>query len=248
MAGKGTSTNMVFNAINKKFAITKVIIEDKEDKKIFLKRRIKKLGYTTVIGQILFQLIIVNMLHFLSEKRKKNIIEQHNLDASPIPNDKIIAVKSVNAAETIEILRNDKPDLIIINGTRIIAKRVLTSVNCKFMNIHAGITPKYRGVHGTYWALVNKDMANSGVTVHFVDAGIDTGNIICQSNIKHEATDNFVTYPLLQLAAGISMLQKSISDYFNNAIVIQNPVSESHLWYHPTIKEYIYNRIIKKVK
>jgi folate-dependent phosphoribosylglycinamide formyltransferase PurN len=60
-------------------------------------------------------------------------------------------------------------------------QRKYSSINSKFVNIHVGITPKYRGVHGTYWALVNNDVENSGVTVHFVDEGIDTGNIINQA-------------------------------------------------------------------
>jgi folate-dependent phosphoribosylglycinamide formyltransferase PurN len=72
-------------------------------------------------------------------------------------------------------LKAINPDLVIVNGTRIISKKVLSSINSKFVNIHVGITPKYRGVHGTYWALVNNDVENSGVTVHFVDEGIDTG-------------------------------------------------------------------------
>jgi folate-dependent phosphoribosylglycinamide formyltransferase PurN len=66
-------------------------------------------------------------------------------------------------------LKAINPDLVIVNGTRIISKKVLSSINSKFVNIHVGITPKYRGVHGTYWALVNNDVENSGVTVHFVD-------------------------------------------------------------------------------
>jgi methionyl-tRNA formyltransferase len=45
-------------------------------------------------------------------------------------------------------------------------QRKYSSINSKFVNIHVGITPKYRGVHGTYWALVNNDVENSGVTVH----------------------------------------------------------------------------------
>ena len=41
--------------------------------------------------------------------------------------------------------------------------------------MHAGITPQYRGVHGGYWAVVNNDPEHCGVTIHFVDKGIDTG-------------------------------------------------------------------------
>jgi len=70
------------------------------------------------------------------------------------------------------------PDVVVVNGTRIIAEKVLHSVPATFLNTHSGITPLYRGAHGGYWALVKKDRANCGVTIHVVDAGIDTGGIV----------------------------------------------------------------------
>jgi methionyl-tRNA formyltransferase len=104
--------------------------------------------------------------------------------------------------------------------------------------MHAGITPKYRGVHGVYWALANKDPQNCGVTVHLVDAGIDTGAIISQKNITVNPQDNFVTYPLLQLAEGIPLMKKAIEDILSNRLVIQPATGESRLWHHPTIWQY----------
>jgi methionyl-tRNA formyltransferase len=106
----------------------------------------------------------------------------------------------------------------------------------------------YRGVHGTYWALVNNDIENSGVTVHFVDEGIDTGNIIKQKQVVPTSKDNFVTYPLLQLSVGIELLISTVEDYFNESIIISNKEGQSKLYYHPTIWEYLYYKIVRKVK
>jgi folate-dependent phosphoribosylglycinamide formyltransferase PurN len=249
LAGKGLSTDIVFNSLDKNFGVALVIIEEKEDLKTFINRRIKKLGYLTVFGQILFQILIAKPLDFLSKKRKKEIIDENLMEFREIPQEKIRAVTSINSASAITLLKEIKPDLIIVNGTRIISKKVLASVSCKFINTHAGITPKYRGVHGTYWALVNNDIENSGVTVHFVDEGIDTGNIIYQSSVVPAKRDNFSTYPLLQLAEGLKLLNKAIKDYFEERIQIQPKKDvESILWYHPTIWKYLYFRIFKGVK
>lgn len=248
LAGRGPSTHIVFNDINKRYGITLAIIEEKESTKIFLKRRIKKLGIVKVAGQVAFQLLIAKPLALLSKERTQEIFNENNLDATDIPPDKLKHVQSVNSVETIDLLQKLNPDLIIVNGTRIISKKVINSVNCKLINTHAGITPKYRGVHGTYWALANKDVANSGVTVHFVDEGIDTGNIIYQSQVKPLTNDNFVTYPILQLAEGLKMLHKAIDDYFDDAIILKKGTDESHLWYHPTFWGYLYNRIFHGVK
>lgn len=249
LGGKGLSTNIVFNSLDKNFGLIAAIIENKESTKIFLKRRIKRLGLIKVLGQIAFQLLIFKPLSFFSKKRQNKIIIDNEIDVTDIPLEKIINVSSVNSTDCIELLKNLNPDLVIVNGTRIISKKVLNAVNSRFINTHAGITPYYRGVHGTYWALANNDLENSGVTVHFVDEGIDTGNIIEQIHVHPTPKDNFSTYPLLQLSMGLKILNKAVFSYLNNNLTTcKTSNTLGKLWYHPTIGEYLYNRIVKKVK
>jgi len=248
IAGKGQSTNIIFNALYERYGVVSAIIEDNESPIAFWKRRLKKLGLVKVLGQIGFQLLIQRPLKLCSKYRIDEIIRQNKLNQNDIPNDKIQKVNSINSKITIELLKSLNPDLIIVNGTRIISKRVLQSVPCKFVNIHAGITPMYRGVHGTYWALVNNDFINSGVTVHFVDEGIDTGQIIAQKQVRITSKDNFSTYPLLQLSVGLELLFESIDSCFKKSTTSVKVEGESKLYYHPTIWAYLFNRIFKKVK
>lgn len=248
LAGQGFSTHAVYHAINEAFPIAHVIIENPVDKKTFLKKRIKKLGFITVAGQVLFQAIMVPLLERAARKRKQQIMAETGLKGSAIPAHLVTAVPSVNDAQTIALLQQWQPDLIIVNGTRIISKNVLNCVPCRFINTHAGITPQYRGVHGTYWALVSDDVANSGVTVHLVDAGIDTGGVLYQAQVIPTVQDNFVTYPLLQLAAGIPLLKQAVAAALNNTITTISVSSQSKLWHHPTAWQYLYNRIFKKIK
>ena len=166
-----------------------------------------------------------------------------------LPEEKITLVNSVNDDRCLQILQSIQPDLVIVNGTRIISEQVLREVSCKFINLHAGITPKYRGVHGAYWALVNNDEAHCGVTIHLVDAGIDTGGVIARQKITVSQKDNFVTYPLLQLAAGIPYMKKAIEDILQNRLALLTAnTTESRLWSHPTIWEYLFYRIVYKKK
>jgi methionyl-tRNA formyltransferase len=242
------STNIIFNSLNNIFGVSQVIIEQRESTKIFLQRRIKRLGIITVFGQILFQLGIAKILAFTSRKRVLDILKENKLHLNEIPNSLIANVNSINDDSVIKLLNTIKPDLIIVNGTRIISKKILQSTTAKFINMHAGITPKYRGVHGAYWALANNDDENCGVTVHFVNEGIDTGNIISQQTIHVTKQDNFYTYPYLQLAIGNKLLIKAVQDFLNNSVFQITTVGESHLWYHPTIWQFVYNYISKKVK
>ena len=242
------ATNIIYNYLKNDFNITEVIIEEKESKKVFLKRRIKKLGYWTVIVQIFFQLIIAKLLIIFSKKRISEILNQFDLSTERIPEKKITHVTSINDSSTVELIQKINPDLIIVSGTRIISKKILSAVNCKIINIHAGITPKYRGVHGMYWALAGNDKENAGVTVHYVDKGVDTGEILANKIIEAEKHDNFSTYPYLQIAEGVILLKNVIYAEFENNVTTFIVEGESNLWYHPTFCQYLYNRLLKNIK
>lgn len=248
LATDGDSTNIAYHALAEDFPIHTVIIEGKESKKIFLRRRIKKLGYFIVFGQVLFQVIAVKILRLFSRGRIAEIISQNNLHELPIPETKIVRVNSVNEARVKILLETLRPDVVIVNGTRIISKKLLEALPCPFINMHTGITPMYRGVHGGYWALVNKDAAHCGVTVHLVDAGIDTGNVLFQHVIDPGKKDNFITYPYLQTAAGVTLLKAATAAALRQELVAVPTQGPSALWYHPTLWQYLYNRVVKGVK
>ncbi len=248
LAGKGTSSNIVFHALDKTMGINVAIIEQKETKGKIIKRRIKKLGYTTVIGQLIFQVFAVPIISFIAKKRIRIICNENNFEIKEIPDEKLVDVVSVNDDKTLEIILNLNPSVIILNGTRIISKKILQKIKCPVINMHAGITPTYRGVHGGYWALTQNDLKHCGVTVHLVDAGIDTGSILYQENIHPLVSDNFITYPYLQLAAGINILKRAISETLDGKLSPIASAGKSKLWYHPTIWEYLYYRFFKKIK
>lgn len=242
LVGQGESSKIVYNGLMKNYQIDLVIEELSVPKKIFLKRRLKKLGYLKVAGQILF--IIYNKLFFFRSKERILEIKQlYGLVIKDYPTENLKKVISVNSKETTQILKEISPDLIIVNGTRIIAKKVLQSIKAPFINTHVGITPKYRGVHGGYWSLVKNDKNNCGVTVHLVDAGIDTGTVLYQDTIKVTRKDNFNTYPYLQIAKAIPLLEQTIEDCKKKELNRQIIKTQSNLYTHPTLYQYLMNRI-----
>ena len=243
LAGPGESTNIMFHALEQEFGVSQVILETPVSQKQLLKRRTEKLGWATVAGQVLFKLLVAAPLTRASQHRLQAIKQQAGLVDTPIPADCLTRVPSVNSPECIAALQALQPDVVVVNGTRIIAKRVLSSVACPFINTHAGITPLYRGVHGGYWALANNDAAHCGVSVHLVDAGIDTGGIIAQALIQPTEEDNFTTYPLLQVVAGLPLLKQAVRDALQDSVRLQAaPEGPSRLWSHPTLTEYLRHR------
>lgn len=236
----GDFTNIVVNRLQKEFKEVDVIIESPVDRKTFLKRRIRTLGLSKVIGQCLFMLLIQPYLQKIAKERIEKIIAKNKLDTSDAyVKENSCKVDSVNSDECRKIMKEKKPDLIVVNGTRIISKQTIQCSEVPMVNMHLGITPKYRGVHGGYWALAMGDIENCGVTIHRVDEGIDTGNIIAQTIIEVTQDDNFCTYPYLQVAAGIKLEVEVIKNYLSGELVYLNNNLQSCLWSHPTILEYI---------
>ncbi len=249
LAGPGESTNILYHALKNDCLVDRVILEEPVPRAEFLRKRIKRLGPGKVFGQVAFQAIVVPWLKQTSGLRIGAIRREYDLDNSPIDGDKVAKVASVNSDEAIELLKELNPKLVVINGTRIVSARVLRSVAARFINIHAGITPLYRGVHGAYWALVENNRKACGVTVHFVDEGIDTGGILAQEVIQPAPWDNFVTYPMLQLGAGVNLLKKIIADVMAGQEQLKPaPEGRSVLWSHPTLFEYLRHRVSLGVK
>lgn len=240
LAGKGESTNYIYNGIKSQVSIDAVLITDSISPMKIILNRLKRLGFIHVLDQLIFQLILVRILKLFSkeliEKRKNDL----GLISTSISGPDLIEVGLVNSKVCIDTIKSINPDIVIVNGTSIIGKKVLESTKAIFINTHVGITPQYRGVHGGYWALRNRDVANFGVTIHKVDTGIDTGDIIYQSTCSISPKDNFLIYPLYQYALAISLLINAISDIKNNSLILRTKnEGESKLYYHPTFTSYI---------
>ncbi len=243
------STTALYNYISRFYHIDQVIVEKPMRGWTLAKRRFKKLGFFTVTGQILFAAVIARLLQWTSRKRIAAIKSQYGFDETVIDESKKKHVFSVNDEECIDLMKHIRPGIILVNATRILSQRLLESTDAIIINMHTGITPRYRGVHGGYWAVVNNDYGNCGVTVHLVDKGIDTGNILCQANIMVSKKDNYITYPYLQFGEGLPLVKSAMDDLMKgNRVTIPPRMNDSKLWYHPTIWKYISNRIFRNKK
>ncbi len=242
------STTVIYNHIHPLHPIDAIVTENPMRGLALAKRRIRKLGFFRVAGQVAFSAFIVPLLSASSKKRIAAIKRQYPFDETELPADKISHFSSVNDEACITRLEELKPDIVLVNGTRILSSGLLNRVQAVFINMHAGITPQYRGVHGAYWALAQNDPEHCGVTVHLVDKGIDTGGILFQARIQVTGSDNFVTYPYLQFGEGLTLIRKAIEAAKENSLHPLPHSSKGKLWYHPTIWYYLIQRVFRGKK
>jgi folate-dependent phosphoribosylglycinamide formyltransferase PurN len=240
LASDCESSRWVYNALEKDFSFDGVILEQPISRKILIKNRIKKIGLFPVIGQMMFTAFVAPVLKWKAKKRRACLLEQYRLDSSDFNTSKTSRVSTVNGDDCLKAMRIIQPDIIIVNGTRIISKKILESTNAIFINMHVGITPQYRGSHGGYWALHNNDEANFGTTIHLVDTGVDTGAVIKQVFTKADKQDNFTTYPILQTTIGIEALKEVLPEIISGNYQTKIYTEKGKMYYQPTIWQYFF--------
>ena len=249
LAAPCDATEIVYRTLDQAFGVRRVILEQPMRRGEFLRRRAKRLGWLKVAGQVIFQGMVVPALEQSSRTRIRELKAQLGLAGVPLPACVITHVPSANAPESIAALRALQPEVVVLSGTRILSQTVLSSVPAVFLNVHIGITPLYRGVHGGYWALVDGLPERCGVTVHRVDPGIDTGEIVSQAVIAPSRDDNFATYPYLQLGAAVPLLLQAVRAALAGKLPVQQaPPGQSRLLTHPTAAEYLWYRVTRGVK
>ena len=101
--------------------------------------------------------------------------------------------KNVNSDEFISILKKYDCDLFVsMSFNQIFKNEIINLAKYKPINCHAGKLPFYRGRNVLNWALIN-DEKDFGITVHYVDEGIDTGDIILQRSYQISDQDSYKT-------------------------------------------------------
>lgn len=104
-----------------------------------------------------------------------------------------LLIENINSKEAIKVLSSYDADIFVsMSFNQIIKKPLLEAAEHGFINCHAGKLPFYRGCNVLNWVLINGER-EFGVTVHFVDEGIDTGDIISQEVSEITDIDDYST-------------------------------------------------------
>lgn len=246
LTGGGPLPWIIINAVIEKYGTVTVLEEQPEPMTVLFRRRLKKLGTITVAGQIGFGLF-QRMLRVASRKRLADIMASHELREHPAPGCAVIPIGSVNSDECRRELTRLQPSVVLIVGTRMIGRATLASIDAPFINYHAGVNPKYRGMCGGYWALANGNPEHFGVTLHLVDQGVDTGGILFWEKVTPAGTDNFVTYPFRLATTGRRLALQAIDDALHARLRTIESSLPSQQWYHPTLWGYLWTGLTRRV-
>jgi len=122
----------------------------------------------------------------------------------------VFTVESVNAPEVRDRLRALAPDLLLDHGTSIVGAPVLETAGLA-LNLHWGLSPYYRGVACTEWALINWDPYNVGVTIHVLSKHIDGGHVVAQARVEVRPGDRVEDINHRITAAGTRLVERIVA-------------------------------------
>jgi hypothetical protein len=105
----------------------------------------------------------------------------------------VIEVPHINDARVVELAQRLEPDVIAVFGTSLIRGPLLRMGRLGIVNLHGGLSPEYRGADCTFWALYNSEPEKVGCTLHYIDAGIDTGKLIAHVSPAVKRGDDELT-------------------------------------------------------
>lgn len=109
--------------------------------------------------------------------------------------DLVTLVPHINDPQVVDLADKLKPDVIAVFGTSLIRGELLKRGRLGIVNLHGGLSPEYRGADCTFWALYNSEPEKIGCTLHFIDAGIDSGKLIAHVCPEvHEGDDELTLF------------------------------------------------------
>lgn len=135
-----------------------------------------------------FQCLIVDKEQAYARTRaQQHQIEDYYFNPKSYPN------KEAYEKDILKVLKDKNVDLIVLSGyMRFIGKVLLEAYPKAIINLHPAYLPEFPGAHSIQDAF-EAGVSQTGVTVHYVDEGVDTGPIIRQERVPIDPNWNLET-------------------------------------------------------
>ena len=195
-----------------------IIVERKKAKTNWkrMKKKVHKDGMVMAVKRSC-QVLLLKII-------KQNIVDiakKHDID--------VFWVEKFNSKACEHLLSSLDIDLLAIVSAPILKEYIFSKAKYGCPNAHPGWLPKYRGLGGNAYALQNGD--SPGVTVHFIDAGIDTGKIITREKLPIEPGDTIAKINDRAMVRGAKLMSEAIHKIQGDRLImplIDEPVGEMY--------------------
>lgn len=224
----------------KKFTIDRFINEIQRDgirlvKKIWKKLFLREKSYDTNAD---------NIVSF----RNNNNVKTKNIKEFKTTGTKIVFCKTLNDKTVEDVLKTKSKKLVVFTGGGIIRKNILQLAGDGIINCHMGILPRYKGMDLPEWSVLENNHHQIGLTLHFMDTGIDTGHILKTVKIPIGNTNNIKTLRDRFEPIMVTSMVQVVEEYLGGKIQPQiQPISEKKQYFivHPKLYKLVNTKIDK---
>ncbi len=153
--------------LSNQFQLSGIVIEQKKTNK---KRRSITDYIYALMDRILFQEL----------RRSWFGMQDYYQTKFTFPKVETTTVSTINCDETVDFLKRLQPDLVMVSGTAMLKKKILElEFKIGIINLHTGLSPYIKGgPNCTNWCLSINQFHMIGNSVMWIDAGIDSGDLI----------------------------------------------------------------------
>jgi folate-dependent phosphoribosylglycinamide formyltransferase PurN len=123
-----------------------------------------------------------------------------------------LVTSNINSDETAAFIQRQKPDIVLVNGTNLLRAPLLSlaaQIPLGIINLHTGLSPYARGGNCNLYMLLENRPELVGVTVHHIDAGIDSGDIVLTAQVPMQPGDTYEMIDARSFHLGIGMLLRA---------------------------------------
>lgn len=195
--------------INRNIDVRGIIIEEKKARKNRqrLKKKIKKDGLATAMRRTL-QIYAMKF----GRKTVVDLARKKNID--------VYQVAKFNSQTCVSLLNSLDIDLFAIASAPILKESVFSKAKKGCLNAHPGWLPRYRGLGANAYALEQGNLP--GISIHFIDVGIDTGKIILREKIEVIRKDTVAKINDRAVVRGAELMSQAILEIEEDNLVFQN--------------------------
>ncbi len=124
-----------------------------------------------------------------------------------------LVVEDINDIEAVEFVTRHAPNIVCVNGTNLLREPMLalvSSIPLGIINLHTGLSPYTRGGNCNLFALLENHPEWVGVTVHHIDRGIDSGDLILTAQVPMEPEDNYDIIDAKTFYLGVDLMVSAV--------------------------------------
>lgn len=153
-----------------------------------------------------------------------------------------------NAPSAVETLARSTPDLVVFTGGGLLRPKLLSVPRLGTLNCHMGLLPRFRGMDVVEWTALEEgtDDPGIGVTVHYMDSGVDTGAILSKHRTELRPSDDFASIRRRMERDMAFCMMQTVRDLRDGTIEPQPQAAGEGRQYfvmHPTIMEIARRRL-----